>query len=325
MRHNIVTIGAATRDIFLISNAFQLIASAKFSTGMGECVALGTKIDVDKIVFATGGGATNSAATFALLGFNTATIVRLGDDEPGSAVLKDLRLHKIKTSFVRSIKGEQTGYSTLLTAKNGERSILVFRGVSSNFELRDIPKSALQAQALYLTSLGGKLDVLKHILTIGKAKKTTIALNPGRGELTRANALRELLPLVDVLIVNLEEAQMLLETNEASPVKLVRVLGRLCPKAILTNGPKGAYAVSQAQTWFIRPGNVKSISRTGAGDAFGSGTFAGLQKGLPINEALKVGMLNAESVIQEYGAKAGILRSWPTNAELKTVSVRLVK
>lgn len=324
MRHDVVTIGAATRDVFLLSNAFQLIASPKFSTGLGECVALGSKIELESAVLATGGGATNSAVTFAQLGFATATIARIANDEAGMAIIADLEAHKVHTGLLRKIAKGQTAYSTLLTAKNGERSVLVFRGVSSSFEKRDVPAAALKAKALYVTSLGGNLDVLRYILSEGQKQKATIALNPGRGELQQATKLRELLRFVDVLIVNLEEACQLIEQPKAKPIEAARALSEYCGTVILTDGPKGAYAVTGGVTWFARPNQTKSISRTGAGDAFGSGTFAALLRDSTIDEALKVGMLNAEGVIQKFGAKAGILRAWPKAAALRNVSVKKV-
>ena len=88
--YDIITIGAATRDVFLVSNAFVAIKSKKFATGAGECVALGSKIEVSNLVLTTGGGATNAAATFGSLGFRTAAICRVGDDSPGKDVVEDL-------------------------------------------------------------------------------------------------------------------------------------------------------------------------------------------------------------------------------------------
>lgn len=324
MRHDVVTIGAATRDVFLVSSAFQLIASPKFATGTGECVALGSKIELDNAIFATGGGATNSAVTFARLGLFTATVARLGADSAAEAIVQDLEAQRVDTSLLRRVPKGQTAYSTLLTAKNGERSVLVFRGVSSHFEKRDIPLSALNAKALYITSLAGNLDVLRHVLVQGHKNKAVIALNPGQGELQQATKLRDLLRFVDVLIVNLEEARMISETPSSTAVETVRSLSQYCGTVIVTDGPKGAYAMTGGVTWFARPNGKKSVSRTGAGDAFGSGTFAGLLRGMTLDQALKVGMLNAESVIQEFGAKTGILKTWPSAKALAQVTVKKV-
>ncbi len=188
----VITIGAAVRDIFLVSKEFQTLRSPQFSSGVGECVSLGSKIDVDDMHYATGGGATNAAATFARLGFKTAIVARLGNDDAGKAVIADLEAFSVNTSLLKVLPKENTGYSTLLTAKHGERSILVYRGASGNFTATDIPLKNLTCKWLYITSLSGNLEVLKKVLIHAKKHNLSVALNPGRAELRRALELRPL-------------------------------------------------------------------------------------------------------------------------------------
>ncbi|MFZ2681645.1 MAG: carbohydrate kinase family protein [Patescibacteria group bacterium] len=322
---DIISIGAATRDVFLISREFQIINSPKFVGGQGECVALGGKIDVDEIYFATGGGATNAAATFANLGFKSSVIAKIGKDEPGAAILADLTHYKVDTSLLQIANKETSAYSTLLTTKSGERSVLVHRGASATFVSKDIPWKKLNAKWLYITSLAGNLDVLEKLVAAAHKQGLKIALNPGKGELKQPAKVRELLPHLDVLLVNLEEAQALAESTEKDGAALTKLLAQPQLCVIVTNGSKGAHAHAAHDTWFIRTSGKKSISRTGAGDAFGSGVVAGLMKDLSLDNALRVGTLNAESVIQKFGAKAGILTKWPSKQQLATISVKLVK
>ena len=151
--YDVITIGAATRDVFLVSSKFIALKSRRFPTGAGECVALGSKIDIEELVLTTGGGATNAAATFASLGFRTATLCRIGDDSPGKDVVEDLARCGVSTHLVRMIKNGETAYSTLLTMKDGERTALVHRGTSSAFTQTDVPISIFeQTRWIYLTS-----------------------------------------------------------------------------------------------------------------------------------------------------------------------------
>ncbi|MFA5945590.1 MAG: PfkB family carbohydrate kinase [Patescibacteria group bacterium] len=330
--HDIIAIGSATRDVFLLSKEFQLIRSEAFSTGVGECVALGEKIDVDELVLSTGGGATNAAVTFSQLGFQTAVVSRIGDDEPGNSILSALTTAKIDTSFVKKIKGGQTAYSTLLTAPNGERTILVYRGVSAEFALADVPFKALSAKWFYVSSLSGNVALLAKIIAHAKKIGAKIAVNPGGGELGKSAELRALLKDVDVILVNLEEAQKLTASDSKDGKELAGLLtGSIhgstptATLAIVTDGPRGAYAVQGKIKYSARNRNVKSVSRTGAGDAFGSGTVAGLMKGLSVEDSLKIGTLNAESVIQHVGAKAGIITKWPTDKALEEIRVFVTK
>ncbi len=322
---DVITLGAATRDVFLISREFQLIRSHEFSTGVGECVALGAKIDIDDLFLSTGGGATNAAVTFAHLGYSTAAIAKIGKDEAGQTVINDLQAAAVDTSLLRVSPKEKTAYSTLLTAKNGERSVLVYRGASQNLSAADVPLTKLKTRCLYVTSLGGNVQLLDRVVTAARKAGAMVVVNPGKAELKQAKELLAVLPKIDVLLVNLEEARMLVEQVEGDAQTIGQALAPLVGTLIVTNGSKGSYAFSQGNGWYARTSGIKSISRTGAGDAFGSGFVAALLKGLPLEDALRVGTLNAESVIQHFGAKAGILKTWPKGKTLQKVSVKKLR
>lgn len=319
--YDIITIGAATRDVFLVSDQFIALKSKKFATGVGECVALGSKIEIDQVVLTTGGGATNAAATFGSLGFHTATICRVGDDSPGKDIVEDLSRFGVSTHLVRMIKNADTAYSTLLTMKDGERTVLIYRGTSADFVARDIPTSALaNTKWIYLTSLGGSLALAKKIIALAHKADVKIAWNPGRKELEHGlKAFAPLLSLVDVLNLNLEEATFL--TGKKKLVDIFKLLHSDGHVRLVTDGTNGATVYRDGWMAHASTTGVKSVSRTGAGDAFGSGFVAGLIKTNDLNEALRVGMVNAESVIMTYGAKNGILTTWPSPLKKRKVKI----
>ena len=315
MQYNIITIGSATRDVFLVSKQIKLIPSEKFATGVGECVALGTKIELDHLVLTTGGGATNAAATFGNLGFKTATVARIGDDAIGQDVMRDLLAHRVTTELLSIVKGGQTGYSTLLTdPKTGERTALVYRGVSGGLSEHDVSIPKLKTDWLYLTSFGGNIKLATHIIN-ALGNKIKIVWNPGVADIKHGfKAFEPLLQKLFMFNVNLEEARLLFGNEIRIPNSLLLVI---------TDGQRGAHAHLNGTTWFVKGQKRRVISRTGAGDAFGSGMVAGFMKGCGVEDAMRIGLANAQSVIQHYGAKAGILNKWPSAVELKKISVKI--
>ncbi len=334
--HDIITIGAATRDVFLLSKDFRVVKNAKFGGAAAEeYLALGAKLNVDELVLSTGGGATNAAVTFARLGFETAIATRTGTDEPAIAVHEELTGNRVDTSFLVRVKNGQTAYSTLLTAPGGERTVLVYRGVSAEFTAADVPLKTMKTAWYYVTSLSGNVELLSKIIAHAKKTGAKIAVNPGGHELEQASALRALIKDVDVLLVNLEEAQKLAGLSTKDGKELATKLSSEKTLAVVTDGPRGAYAAigsaspllkgGQKGVYSARNRSVSSISRTGAGDAFGSGLVAGLAKGLSVEDSLRVGTLNAESVIQHIGAKAGIIREWPSKKLLDEIKVFVTK
>lgn len=318
--YDIITIGGATRDVFLLSDKFTFLHSRQFETGVGECVSFGTKIDLNNVVFTTGGGATNTATTFANLGYNTAAVCRVGEDPAGRDLLADLKTHQIKTELVKKVAGGQTAYSTLLTAPNGERTALVLRGVSATFSEKDISWGKIKTNVLYLTSLGGNFLLSKKIIEKIKTPGVLVAWNPGRGELKKGlAAFKKILPKVDIFNVNREEAELLTKKKEIKD--MFATLNRKTGITVITDGPRGAYAVVNGKIWHAATTGVRSISSTGAGDAFSSGFVAGYLRYDEVKKALAVGMVNAEGVIQKIGAKAGLLKNWPAEKQLEKVKI----
>ena len=321
--HDIICIGSAVRDIFVLSHEFEIIKTAKVEGGLAECVPLGSKIDIEDLFVTTGGGGTNTAATFANLGLKTSIIARLGEDEDGDMIEDELITRKIDTKILVRDKKDATGLSILLTAPGGERTVLVYRGVSGNFTEKDIPITKLRTRAIYLSSIGGHTKTLSKIATFAKKKGVFLAWNPGKTELKLPKkTIRTILTKVDVLIVNKEEALMLYgkKPEHLSLHGLAKhIRGHEDQIVIITDGPRGTCAIQRDNAWLVGTSDVKSKSRTGAGDAFGSGTVAALLQGIQLQDALRVGTLNAESVIQSYGAKQGILTKLPSPSKLDTI------
>lgn len=321
--YDVITIGSGLRDVFLLSDQFKLIANADFEGGKAECVALGSKIEINDIVLTTGGGATNAAVTFARLGLKTAAVCRIGDDAGGRDVIEDLKKEGVATTLVRRVAKGVTGYSTLLTASNGERTALAYRGVSGTFGTGDVPFAKCRAKWFYVTSLAGNVALLKKIAAHAKSSGTSLAWNPGRKEIEKGlGAIKSILPSVRVLLMNKEEAAEL--SGKSTVEEMFAVLATPGNVVVITDGPRGAFVQRDGLT-IMSPGSGKqAVSQTGAGDAFGSGFVAGLIKADDLRMALAVGMINAQSVITKVGAKAGILKKWPTNIQLKSVNIAKV-
>ena len=72
--YDIITFGSASQDVFLKSKKFLPVLGKIFATGKGICLPLGSKIEIGDIFFTSGGGGTNTAATFA----NQSSLLRHG-------------------------------------------------------------------------------------------------------------------------------------------------------------------------------------------------------------------------------------------------------
>lgn len=307
MAVRIVAIGAAVQDVFMShSDEFKPVTD-KAAHEVFMKLELGAKADVNNIDFSTGGGATNAAVTFARQGLESVFMGTIGHDPAGQAVLDDLDKEGVDTRYVSYSNKYNTGYSMLLLAPNGERTILTYRGASTHYDPKNFDLTDADADWLYVSSMAGSMEALDKIFNQAKRRGMKIFFNPGKGELSQISKLKGLLEDVDVLAVNKEEMAMITEGDDME--ELVRHGLHYVPTVIVSDGPNGVMA-SDGKT-IVRAGmyeDVKVKDRTGAGDAFGSGFLSQWVQGVSLKDSIIFGSANSTSVVTKIGAKVGILR-----------------
>lgn len=325
---DIITIGTATRDVFLTSPLFKIVRDPEhlerlgFPTGEAQCFALGGKLEVGKPILTIGGGAANSAMTFARQGLKTAALIKLGDDENGRAVLSDLKKEGV-TTLAAQDKETGTAYSVILLSPSGERTILNYRGASEFLKKSDIALSKIKSRWAYISPGRIHLEVIRALIRGLKKNRTLIAMNPSKYYLELGlKRFKPILDKLDVVIMNREEAAYLTGTKYEDEKKIFKKFDELSNcLAIMTEGLKGVL-VSDGKTVY-KAGTYKEkrvVDRTGAGDALGSGFVASLAQATRrkdyrscmydrkmIEAAIKLGSANATSVVEKIGAQEGIL------------------
>jgi len=235
-------------------------------------------------------------------------VVKLGHDPAGAEVVRVLRREGVATDRIVYHPRLGTGYSTILLAPNGERTVLVYRGAGHDLVAKDMAIRYLEADWFYISSLAGNLDLLGKLLKHANNHGIMVALDPGNAELAQTKKMRALLPLITVLKANAEELRTLFGGDDLHDT--VQRAAGTCPYVVGTNGAAGSYAAIGGKLYQAgQYQKVKVVDRLGAGDAFGSGFVAGLAKGLAIEDALSLASANASSVVSKIGAKTGILKT----------------
>ena len=301
----IVTIGKATQDVFLRSDEFDPHQEGEY---IYTQLPLGLKMEVSDVTFSTGGNASNVAVTLARQGLHVAYAWALGHDPASDTVLMDFDHEGVDTSAVVRDDKYQAGYSVILIATNGERTILNHRGNTIGPDGDGLDMSVIDGvDWVYPTSLGfGGLELLNKIIDYAEKAGAKVMLNPAGPELSDPEKLRPILENVDVLCLNKEEMQMLVHGETCE--ELVRHGLHLAPVVIVSDGPNGVVA-SDGKT-IVTAGmyeDVPVIDRTGAGDAFASGFLSKWATGSSLREAIIFASANSTSVVTKIGAKAGIL------------------
>lgn len=318
---DVISFGSATQDVYLFAPSLRATRDARSSTGASLRIPAGAKVEVDRLLVEVGGGATNVAATFQRLGLRTACVCKVGTDAAGDHVLRVLRELSIDTRFVVRDHDDPTATSVLFLHNGGERTALVSRGASADLTTRMVPWKRVRARWFYVSSLGGNLQLLRRIFAHARRIGAQVAVNPGKTELRQPSA-RTLLKSADVLLLNREEAELFFRRKGARVLPAVATWRK--GMVVITDAARGSTVVSAGGAWRMHITPVRALDSTGAGDAYGSGFVAALcRRPNDIPAALRLGSINSASVVQQVGAKHGIVaRRLPRGPWMRVQRVR---
>lgn len=317
---DVIVIGSATVDVFAKTDA-ELISISGRSHGHNideKLIAypLGTKILMKELDFKTGGGGTNVCATFAKHKLKTAYIGKIGKDIHGHQVFDWLKQNKI--TFLGQVGG-QTGYSVILDSQADDRTILTFKGANNDLEFSKLPKHEIQSKWLYgCTMMNKGYETMEKLFTFAKNHGIKTAFNPSNYLADRGiDYLRAIIKKTDLFILNKEEAELLVGKGEIP--QLIERLHKEGPSMIsISDGAQGAFVSDGSERVHVKPAkNLKIVETTGAGDSFGAALVSGLIQGKSLKDAVLMGVINAEGVIQAYGAKEYIATKEEMNKLMK--------
>lgn len=325
---DIITIGGVTRDIIFTTRGGKVVETPDNVMEQALlCFEFGAKIKASQTHFSLGGGACNTSVGLRRLGFTVGICACVGDDKEGEMILSQLRKEKVNLALIQKDKKEKTGASlVILHEKTGERTLFTYRGANENLEFNLKQKT----KWLYVSSLSGKWQpVLHNIERFLSKNEVKCMFNPGITQIESGRkGLGRILDQTNILMINKDEAIELVYSdgfrNIDEPQELVQVISSWGPEiVVITDGSCGAYAGNENGIYFAAAfSEIKRIDATGAGDSFGSGFLAGYIYTGKIEEALKYGIIDSNSVISYYGAHNKLLTKSEVEKMIKKVSVK---
>ncbi|MEK7542628.1 MAG: carbohydrate kinase family protein [Patescibacteria group bacterium] len=314
MVFDVITIGSAVRDVFARTRDIKTIKDKKFAVGEAACFSLGSKLNLDEVNFSVGGGAINTAVTFANQGFQVAAITQIGADPEGQHIREKSEECGIHCDFFSIDKEHATSFSFILSLPDGSRTVFRYKGASWHLKESDIPWKQLQTKWLYINHMAGEShNVLPRLLKEVKEQGAKIAWNPGSTQFEKKKELRQLMNFADVFIVNQEEASLITGIPYQKKKEIFKKLDDLVHGLVIMTKGKDGVEVSNGRTlWSAGVLPLKKVvDRTGAGDAFGSGFVAALtQKPDDIENAIQFASANATGVLTQWGANHGLLKKF---------------
>ncbi|MBQ0000625.1 MAG: carbohydrate kinase family protein [Clostridiales bacterium] len=290
---------------------------------------------MDSIRMTFGGDALNETIALSRLGEMPELITLLGKDEAGQKILDHLASRGLSLHGITVREGLDTGMNIVLVDSAGERRFLT-NPKSSLRKLSEkdiLPHLTHAGEIISFASLfvSHALDIPAMERICRKIKETpgrTLVMDmtkPKKGE--TLSDLTGILPYVDYLLPNAEEAAML--TGETDPVKNAKLLVDAgAAHTVIKTGKKGCVfceAAHSAHTAIHLPPEIHessdagyrilripavpgihAVDSTGAGDCFAAGFLYGLSHGFTSIEACRFACAAASCTVESYGATEGL-------------------
>ena len=297
----------------IVTDAFIKLKDASVSCDINRehctiTMAFGAKIPYESVeVVRAVGNSSNAAVSCSRLGLKSALVTNMGDDQNGRDCLESLKKDGVATDFVSVHRGKETNYHYVLWYESDRTILVKHQEYDRTFPDIGSPRW------LYLSSLGG--DTLLYHRQITEFVKNhpdiSLAFQPGTFQIQLGkDELKDIYARTKIFFCNVEEAEKILGLDTLGTNELLKRIHELGPEVVvITDGPKGAYVFDDKNMWHqpSYPDPKPPFERTGAGDALASTTVAALALGKDLETALKWGMVNAMSVVQQVGAQKGLL------------------
>ena len=218
----------------------------------------GETIQAKSVNIEPGGKGYNQAIACARLGMDVSYLTAVGIDSYAIECEKYMVNEKIKTYYFK--KEDNSAIATILTNKNGDNQVTVYKGASEKLQLDDLEvfKKEIETSDILLVNNEIPYSILSESIKYAKQNNVYVILNPAPAIYN----LDEILPYVDLLIPNESEANQIFN-NDINNIKINSDL-----KLIITLGSKGCLYIDKDNKKYYDAKKVNVVDTTGAGDVF---------------------------------------------------------
>jgi sugar/nucleoside kinase (ribokinase family) len=309
---HVLVVGTSVIDLFLT------IDTDHFSVSNGKVLmSLGDKIPSDIKRLTLGGNGANVSVGLTKLEIPTSFYTYLGADILSREIEDGLTQEGVELVGEKGITKNSPLH--VIFDFNDDRIIFShYQRADYTFDYNkgDVP------DFIFLTSIADSWEkAYRQVLDYAIKNRVPIAFSPGTRQLENLkDIVFEVLKHTKIFFSNKEEAKKILKKTEQNEVKdLLLGIKSLGPDIVsITDGANGAYAIDKENaTYTIGSLPSESTERTGAGDAYAAGFFAGVIYDNKVKDAMRWGALNANSVMQHVGAQSGLITKRKLDSVLK--------
>jgi len=243
-----------------------------------------------------GGKGANQSVAAARAGAHVVHIGAVGAD--GGWALEALRGFGVDTKAIRTVDAP-TAHAIINVDDAGENEIVIFSGANQKQSLNAVSETLSEAKPGDILLLQNETNL--QVQTAEHARESGLFVIYSAAPFN-AQAVREMLVVTDLLVMNQGEYSALLATLEAGAL----------PDLLITKGADGSVWKSKTGDIEMPAFSVKPVDTTGAGDCFVGTLAAGLDQGLARPAAMRLATAAAALQVTRPGSSAAI----PSRAEV---------
>ena len=211
----------------------------------------------------------------------------------GKWAIDRLTEYGVDTRFI-AVSDDPTGHAIIAVDDGGENQIILYPGANRAISEDEIGLALSQAQAGDLLLMQNETNAQQHAAELGRklGLKVCYAAAP-----FDADAVTKVLPYLDFLILNEVEAEQLQQATGLNPDQLP------VPLVVVTLGARGArlFDTNKAHSADFEAVPVTPVDTTGAGDTFTGYVLAGMDRGMPVEQAIKLASRAAALMVTRHG------------------------
>lgn len=266
----------------------------------------------NRSIISVGGGASNSARTFAKLGQPVDLLGRVGGDYFGEFVRRECENDGVNCTTLRVANEYTTGVAVGLVHKNGQRCFVTAQGANRTICREDfdgiVPSDYSFLHINGFFQFPGIEPHLRDILTQFRESGIPISLDLASSDPFGRwfSAIESFISCIDYFILNEGQLRILTGKQEI-PDGAHFLMQAGVGTVIVKNGPEGC-TIFEAKQQPVKIPTVPlpAVDTTGAGDSFDAAFVVGLLNGWDIVRAAQLANTVASMNCGALGATAGV-------------------
>ena len=297
---------AASFDVIVVGGA-----STDFVAQGPQLPGPGQELQGEHFCQLPGGKGANQAIAIARLGGRVALIARLGADDRGDAILDQLRQDGVDIRFCMRDADAHTSAILVMVDHAGTKQTCTVPGATHRLSPADIERAMPlfdHSQALLL-QFEPPRDTVMHAITLARRMGLRVLLDPSPMIPSLPEALLQQLYLVRA---NAKEASDLTGIHVHDPDTARQAghwfIDRGIEVAAVDTGMNGNVLIWRGGDVYLPRLPVKTVDKTGAGDAFIAGLAVAMREGLSWPEVGRFANAAAALTTTRLGAEPALPR-----------------